>query len=81
MYFAKILEKKFPDAKLTESYSGALIIENEGDLPIDKWNELNVIAAIQPKVNPGSHNDNSQILFSIWISFVRLSTIRRVIPI
>ena len=63
MYFAKILEKKFPDAKLTESYSGALIIANEGDLPIDKWNELNVIAAIQPKVNPGSHNDNSQILF------------------
>ena len=63
MYFAKILEKKFPDAKLTESYSGALIIANEGDLPIDKWNELNVIATIQPKVNPGSHNDNSQILF------------------
>ena len=63
MYFAKILEKKFPDAKLTESYSGALIIANEGDLPIDKWNELNVIAAVQPKVNPGSHNDNSQILF------------------
>lgn len=63
MYFAKILEKKFPDAKLTESYSGALIIANEGDLPIDKWKELNVIAAIQPKVNPGSHNDNSQILF------------------
>ena len=49
MYFANMLEKKFPDAKLTESYDGPLIIANEGDLPIDKWKELNVIAAIQPK--------------------------------
>lgn len=63
MYFANMLEKKFPDAKLTESYSGALIIANEGDLPIDKWKELNVIAAIQPKVNPGSNTDISHILF------------------
>ena len=68
MYFANILdadmlEKKFSDAKLTESYSGALIIMNEEDLPIDKINELNVIAAIQPKINPGSYNDTSQILF------------------
>ena len=63
MYFANMLEKKFPDAKLTESYDGSLIIANEGDLPIDKWKELNVIAAIQPKVNPGSHDDTSQILF------------------
>ncbi len=63
MYFANILEKKFPDAKLTESYDGSLIIANEGDLPIDKWKELNVIAAIQPKVNPGSHDSTSQILF------------------
>ena len=68
MYFANMLdanmlEKKFPDAKLTESYDGSLIIMNEDDdLPI-KWNELNVIAAIQPKVNPGSYNDTSQILF------------------
>lgn len=63
MYFANMLEKKFPDAKLTESYSGALIIANEGDLPIDKFNDLNVIAAIQPKINPGSNTDISQILF------------------
>lgn len=28
--FAKTLEKKFPDIKLTESYSGALAITNEG---------------------------------------------------
>ena len=64
MYFADMLEKKFPDAKLTESYNGALIIANEGDLPIDKWKELNVIAAIQPKINPGSNTDNiSHILF------------------
>lgn len=64
MYFADMLEKKFPDAKLTESYSGALIIANEGDLPIDKWKELNVIAAIQPEINPGSNTDNiSHILF------------------
>lgn len=63
MYFANMLEKKFPDAKLTESYDGSLIIMNEDDdLPI-KWNKLNVIAAIQPKVNPGSYNDTSQILF------------------
>lgn len=63
MYFANMLEKKFPDAKLTESYSGALIIANEGDLPIDKWKELNVIAAIQPKIDPGFNTDVSQILF------------------
>ena len=63
MYFAKMLEENFPDAKLTESYSGSLIIVNEGDLPIDKWKELNVIAAIQPKINPGSNTDTSQILF------------------
>lgn len=64
MYFADMLEKKFPDAKLTESYSGPLIIANEGDLPIDKWKELNVIAAIQPKIDPGSNTDNiSRILF------------------
>lgn len=63
MYFAKMLENKFPDAKLTESYGGSLIIANEGDLPIDKWKELNVIAAIQPKVNPGSNTNISQILF------------------
>ena len=63
MYFADMLEKKFPDAKLTESYSGPLIIANEGDLPIDKFNELNVIAAIQPKIDPGSNTDVSQILF------------------
>ena len=68
MYFANILdadmlEKKFSDAKLTESYSGALIIMNEEDLPIDKINELNVIAAIQPKIDPGSNTDVSQILF------------------
>lgn len=61
--FAKTLEEKFPDAKLTESYSGSLIIANEGDLPIDKFIELNVIAAIQPKVNPGSNTDISHILF------------------
>lgn len=30
MHFANMLEKKFPDAKLTESYSGALFIANEG---------------------------------------------------
>lgn len=63
MYFANMLEKKFPDAKLTESYDGSLIIANEGDLPIDKWNELNVIAAIQPKIDPESNTDISQILF------------------
>ena len=63
MYFANMLEKKFPDAKLTESYDGSLIIANEGDLPIDKFVELNVIAAIQPKVNPGFNTDTSQILF------------------
>lgn len=63
MYFAKMLEKKFPDVKLTESYGGSLIIANEGDLPIDKFNELNVIAAIQPKINPGFNNNVSQILF------------------
>ena len=68
MYFANILdadmlEKKFSDAKLTESYSGALIIMNEEDLPIDKINELNVIAAIQPKIDPGSNTDVSQIIF------------------
>lgn len=63
MYFANMLEKKFPDAKLTESYNGSLIIANEGDLPIDKWKELNVIAAIQPKINPGSNTDISHILF------------------
>lgn len=63
MYFANMLEKKFPDAKLTESYDGPLIIANEGDLPIDKWKELNVIAAIQPKIDPGSNTDISQILF------------------
>lgn len=63
MYFANMLEKKFPDAKLTESYSGPLIIANEGDLPIDKWKELNVIAAIQPKIDPGFNTDVSQILF------------------
>lgn len=64
MYFADMLEKKFPDAKLTESYNGPLIIANEGDLPIDKWKELNVIAAIQPEINPGSNTDNiSHILF------------------
>lgn len=63
MYFANMLEKKFPDVKLTESYSGALIIANEGDLPIDKWKELNVIAAIQQKINPGSNTDISHILF------------------
>ena len=28
--FAKILENEFPGIKLTESYSGALIIANEG---------------------------------------------------
>lgn len=63
MYFANMLEKKFPDAKLTESYDGPLIIANNNDLPIDKWKELNVIAAIQPKVNPGSNTDISHILF------------------
>ena len=63
MYFAKTLEENFPDIKLTESYSGALVITNEGDFPIDKFNELNVIAAIQPKINPGSNTDNSHILF------------------
>ena len=63
MYFADMLEKKFPDAKLTESYDGPLIIANNNDLPIDKWKELNVIAAIQPKVNPGSNTDISHILF------------------
>lgn len=63
MYFANLLEKKFPDAKLTESYDGPLIIANNNDLPIDKWKELNVIAAIQPKVNPGSNTDISHILF------------------
>ena len=63
MHFANMLEKKFPDVKLTESYSGSLIIANESDLPIDKFNELNVIAAIQPKINPGSNTDISHILF------------------
>ena len=63
MYFANMLEKKFPDAKLIESYSGSLIIANEGDLPIDKFVELNVIAAIQPKINPGSNTNISHILF------------------
>lgn len=63
MYFANMLEKKFPDAKLTESYSGSLIVANEGDFPSDKFNELNVIAAIQPKINPGSNTDISHILF------------------
>lgn len=46
-----------------ESYSGPLIIANKDDLPIDKWNDLKVIAAIQPKANPDSYNDNSQIIF------------------
>lgn len=63
LYFAKMLEKKFPDAKLTESYSGPLIITNKDELPIDKWNDLNVIAAIQPKTNPDSYDDVSQIIF------------------
>ena len=63
MYFANMLEKKFPDAELIESYDGSLIIANEGDLPIDKFIELNVIAAIQPKINPGSNTDISNILF------------------
>ena len=35
----------------------------KGDLPIGKFNELNVIAAIQSKVNPGSNTDISHILF------------------
>lgn len=35
----------------------------KGDLPIDKFNELNVIAEIQPKINPGSNTDISHILF------------------
>lgn len=61
--FAKTLEKKFPDAELIESYSGSLIIANNNDLPIGKFNELNVIAAIQPKIDPGSNTDVSQILF------------------
>lgn len=60
---AKILENNFQDIKLIESYSGSLIIVNEGVLPIDQFNELNVIAAIQPKVKLGSHNDISHILF------------------
>lgn len=63
MYFAKMLEKKFPDAKLTESYSGHLIITNKDELPIDKLNDLKVIAAIQPKTNSDSYNDVSQIIF------------------
>lgn len=63
MNLEKMLEKKFPDAKLIESYSGPLIIQNANELPIDKCNELNVIAAIQPKINPGSNNDISNILF------------------
>lgn len=63
MYFAKMLEKKFPDARLTLSYGGSLIIANEGDLPIDKWKELNVIATIQPKIDPGFNTNASQILF------------------
>lgn len=62
-YFAKMLEKKFPDAKLTESYSGPLIITNPNGLPVDKWNDLKVIAAIQPKTNSDSYNDVSQIVF------------------
>ena len=60
---AKILENNFQDIKLIESYSGSLIVVNEGVLPIDKFNELNVIAAIQPKVKLGFHNDISHILF------------------
>lgn len=63
MYFVKTLEKKFLDIKLTESYSGTLIIANNNDLPIDKFIELNVIAAIQPKINPGSNTGISHILF------------------
>lgn len=63
MYFAKTLEENFPDIKLTESYSGSLIIANEGDFPNDKFIELNVIAAIQPKINPESNTDISHILF------------------
>lgn len=35
----------------------------KGDLSIDKFNELNFIAAIQPKINPGSNTDISHILF------------------
>lgn len=61
--FAKTLEENFPDAKLTESYSGSLIIANEGDFPNDEFKKLNIIAAIQPKINPGSNTDFSQILF------------------
>ena len=61
--FAKTLEKKFPDAELIESYSGSLIIANNNDLPIGKFNELNVIAAIQPKIDPGSNTDSSHIIF------------------
>ena len=61
--FAKTLEENFPDITLTESYSGSLVIANERDLPIDKWAELNVIAAIQPKINPESNTDISHILF------------------
>lgn len=61
--FAKTLEEKFPDAELIESYSGSLIIANESDLPIDKFIEMNVIAAIQPKINSGSNTDISHILF------------------
>ena len=63
MYFADMLEENFPGITLTESYSGSLIIANEGDLPIDKFIELNVIATIQPKINPGSNTDSSHILF------------------
>lgn len=48
---------------VNESYSGPLIIANKDDLPIDKWNDLKVIAAIQPKINPDSYNDVSQIIF------------------
>ena len=63
MNLAKLLEKKFPDAKLTESYSGPLIITNPDGLPVDKWNDLKVIAAIQSKTNPESYSDVSQIIF------------------
>ena len=60
---AEILENNFQDIKLIESYSGSLIILDEGDLPIDKFNELNVVAAIQSKIDPGSNTDISHILF------------------
>lgn len=65
MNLAKLLEKKFPDAKLMESYSGPLIITNKTVLSFQvvKWNNLKVIAAIQPKTNPDSYNNASQIIF------------------